>query len=149
MPILLLGSSVFQLRRYADTATLPQSQDRTPRVRFRPPGTLRRVSLGGYRFGCCPGPGEGVAAGSASHWRVGPAAVASPAWPPTPGRPPSGARLSPSTKPCPNRCHIPLASGILSWPISPSSDVHSSPEKKNATPAASFQLSSNFPQKSA
>ena len=30
MPILLLGSSVFQLRRYADTATLPQSQDRTP-----------------------------------------------------------------------------------------------------------------------
>ena len=36
MPILLLGSSVFQLRRYADTATLPQSQDRTPRVRFRP-----------------------------------------------------------------------------------------------------------------
>ena len=30
MPICFLDSSVFIVRRYADTATLPQSQDRTP-----------------------------------------------------------------------------------------------------------------------
>ena len=45
LQIAYLGSSVFQLRRYADTATLPQSQDRTPRVRFRP-------LSGFYLFSC-------------------------------------------------------------------------------------------------
>ena len=63
MPILLLGSSVFQLRRYADTATLPQSQDRTPRVRFRPlsgfiffPVSWKYQPEGGdIGSGCCGG----------------------------------------------------------------------------------------------
>ena len=59
VPICFLDSSVFIVRRYADTAALSQSQDRTPRVRFRPlPGfylfscRLEVSARGrGYRFG--------------------------------------------------------------------------------------------------
>ena len=45
MPIWFLNSSVFIVERYANTATLQQFQDRTPRVRFRP-------LQGSYLFSC-------------------------------------------------------------------------------------------------
>ena len=47
VPIWFLNSSVFIVERYANTATLQQFQDRTPRVRFRP---LQGSYLFSYRL---------------------------------------------------------------------------------------------------
>ena len=124
MPILLLGSSVFQLRRYADTATLPQSQDRTPRVRFRP--------LSGFIFfptgwkcqpegedigsGCCGGGVIQLRSRERALLRQGqlfePAASSGPAAMVLA----ISRNLSciPRRSPCPGRYPLPLASAFLS-----------------------------------
>ena len=120
MPILLLGSSVFQLRRYADTATLPQSQGRTPRVRFRPlPGFY--VFPAGWKCqpegedigsGCCGGGVIQLRSRERALLRQGqlfePAASSGPAaMVLAVSRSPSSI---PRRSPCPERCHLPLAS---------------------------------------
>ena len=124
MPILLLGSSVFQLRRYADTATLPQYQDRTPRVRFRP--------LSGFIFfptgwkcqaegedigsGCCGGGVIQLRSRERALLRQGqlfePAASSGPAAMVLA----ISRNLSciPRRSPCPGRYPLPLASAFLS-----------------------------------
>ena len=179
MPICFLDSSVFIVRRYADTATLPQSQDRTPASAsvpapafiFFPAGWKCQPEGEDIGSGCCGGGVIQLRSRERALLRQGqlfePAASSGPAAMVLA----ISRNLSciPRRSPCPGRYPLPLAPGFLPVSRSPARiDATSlwrpvsypgqyllpltyipAQKKKNATPAASFQLSSNFPQKSA
>ena len=123
MPILLLGSSVFQLRRYADTATLPQSQDRTPASAsvpapafiFFPAGWKCQPEGEDIGSGCCGGGVIQLRSRERALLRQGqlfePAASSGPAAMVLA----ISRNLSciPRRSPCPGRYPLPLASGFL------------------------------------
>ena len=123
MPILLLGSSVFQLRRYADTATLPQSQDRTPASAsvpapafiFFPAGWKCQPEGEDIDSGCCGGGVIQLRSRERALLRQGqlfePAASSGPAAMVLA----ISRNLSciPRRSPCPGRYPLPLASGFL------------------------------------
>ena len=129
MPILLLGSSVFQLRRYADTATLPQSQDRTPASAsvpapafiFFPAGWKCQPEGEDIGSGCCGGGVIQLRSRERALLRQGqlfePAASSGPAAMVLA----ISRNLSciPRRSPCPGRYPLPLAPGFLPVSRSP------------------------------
>ena len=158
MPILLLGSSVFQLRRYADTATLPQSQDRTPASAsvhapafiFFPAGWKCQPEGEDIGSGCCGGGVIQLRSRERALLRQGQL------FEPTASSGPAAMLLAisrnlsciPRRSPCPGRYPLPLASLFLSTltdpsciPRSPCPDRYPLPpgiplQKKNATQQA-------------
>ena len=129
MPICFLGSSVFIVRRYADTATLPQSQDRTPAsasVRapafiFFPAGWKCQPEGEDIGSGCCGGGVIQLRSRERALLRQGqlfePAASSGPAAMVLA----ISRNLSciPRRSPCPGRYPLPLAPGFLPVSRSP------------------------------
>ena len=123
VPICFLDSSVFIVRRYADTATLPQSQDRTPASAsvpapafiFFPAGWKCQPEGEDIGSGCCRGGVIQLRSRERALLRQGqlfePAASSGPAAMVLA----ISRNLSciPRRSPCPGRYPLPLASGFL------------------------------------
>ena len=151
MPICFLGSSVFIVRRYADTATLPQSQDRTPASAsvpapafiFFPAGWKCQPEGEDIGSGCCGGGVIQLRSRERALLRQGqlfePAASSGPAAMVLA----ISRNLSciPRRSPCPGRYPLPLASAFLSTFRNPSSSPDSVPPatKKAGSSAHSLQ----------
>ena len=151
MPILLLGSSVFQLRRYADTATLPQSQDRTPASAsvhapafiFFPAGWKCQPEGEDIGSGCCGGGVIQLRSRERALLRQGQL------FEPLASSGPAAMVLAisrnlsciPRRSPCPGRYPLPLASAFLSTFRNLSSSPDSVPPatKKAGSSAHSLQ----------
>ena len=129
MPICFLDSSVFIVRRYADTATLPQSQDRTPASAsvpapafiFFPAGWKCQPEGEDIGSGCCGGGVIQLRSRERALLRQGqlfePAASSGPAAMVLA----ISRNLSciPRRSPCPGRYPLPLAPGFLPVSRSP------------------------------
>ena len=129
MPICFLGSSVFIVKRYADTATLPQSQDRTPASAsvpapafiFFPAGWKCQPEGEDIGSGCCGGGVIQLRSRERALLRQGqlfePAASSGPAAMVLA----ISRNLSciPRRSPCPGRYPLPLAPGFLPVSRSP------------------------------
>ncbi len=158
VPICFLDSSVFIVRRYADTATLPQSQDRTPASAsvpapafiFFPAGWKCQPEGEDIGSGCCGGGVIQLRSRERALLRQGQL------FEPTASSGPAAMLLAisrnlsciPRRSPCPGRYPLPLASLFLSTltdpsciPRSPCPDRYPLPpgiplQKKNATQQA-------------
>ena len=158
VPICFLDSSVFIVRRYADTATLPQSQDRTPASAsvhapafiFFPAGWKCQPEGEDIGSGCCGGGVIQLRLRERALLRQGQL------FEPTASSGPAAMLLAisrnlsciPRRSPCPGRYPLPLASLFLSTltdpsciPRSPCPDRYPLPpgiplQKKNATQQA-------------
>ena len=123
MPICFLDSSVFIVRRYADTATLPQSQDRTPASAsvhapafiFFPAGWKCQPEGEDIGSGCCGGGVIQLRSRERALLRQGQL------FEPMASSGPAAMVLAisrnlsciPRRSPCPGRYPLPLASGFL------------------------------------
>ena len=151
MPICFLDSSVFIVRRYADTATLPQSQDRTPASAsvpapafiFFPAGWKCQPEGEDIGSGCCGGGVIQLRLRERALLRQGQL------FEPTASSGPAAMLLAisrnlsciPRRSPCPGRYPLPLASAFLSTFRTPSSSPDSVPPatKKAGSSAHSLQ----------